>query len=55
MVGCLSLLVGATSLYAQYVSGHVTTSASAVVSSVNGENVPAHVYPPLTVTGQFPW
>lgn len=55
MAGSLSFLVCAISFYAQYVSGQVSASASAAVSTFNGQLVPAHVYPPLTVTGKFPW
>ena len=55
MAGRLSFLLCAIYLYAQNVSGQVTTNASAVVSTGSAQLVPAHVYPPLTVTGQFPW
>lgn len=55
MAGRLSFWIGAISLYSQYVSGQATTSASAVVPTFSGQLIPAHVYPPLTVTGQFPW
>lgn len=52
----LPFLVCIIYIYAQYVSGQATTSASAVASTITGPApVGAYVYPPLTVTGNFPW
>ena len=33
----------------------VTTSAPVAASTASLQPVPDHVYPPLTVTGLFPW
>lgn len=55
MAGHLSFLVCAIFLYVQHASSQVTTSASAVAPTFTGQAVQAYVYPPLTVTGQFPW
>ena len=55
MAGRHSILACALVLYAQYVPGQVTTSASAVAPTFSGQTVPAYVYPSLPVTGQFSW